>query len=290
MNAYVCVYRRHIPGKADFERTRAAAGHDPYVRKFLDEYYRPDRYLDWGDDPSFFAAKEFLGNVNRASWGVCRPNVRAKLKPGDFVAFFCAKPALAGPRWDYYFIGVGTVGDVVSRQAIWSRPALRPYRSFYNILAAPSERNVLAQHETFFPYHPNWRDRLPAYVLFDPNPGLTSFNLRNPLWAATYTGRIPEVWRTRSSALVKRLGLILFTDRGVSRRLRTSRTGFSHPPLNLSRPMHPAGLPSLRTELLAITKEAARGGERSSPPRHSAMLPSALPRRGGSGCAGRRRG
>ena len=36
-------------------------------------------YYDWGDDPSFFAAEEFLGDVNRASWGVCRRDVREKL-------------------------------------------------------------------------------------------------------------------------------------------------------------------------------------------------------------------
>ena len=60
-------------------------------------------FYDWGDDPAFFAAEEFLGDVNPASCGVCRRDVREQLRNGDFVIFFCAK-ALEDRTWEYYYI------------------------------------------------------------------------------------------------------------------------------------------------------------------------------------------
>jgi hypothetical protein len=44
---------------------------------------------DWpydnGDDPSFYAARKFGSQV---SWGICRQDVRNRLRPGDIVVFF----------------------------------------------------------------------------------------------------------------------------------------------------------------------------------------------------------
>jgi hypothetical protein len=88
MKAYACVYRQRRPTLAEMRRTREAAARDPLLRDFLDAYARGASYLDWGDDPAFFSAKQRLGDVRAASWGVCRRDVRAALCQGDFVAFF----------------------------------------------------------------------------------------------------------------------------------------------------------------------------------------------------------
>ena len=78
MNAYVCTYRKITPPPADLKRTEQAAAKDPLLRKFLEGYEAS--CFDWGDDPSFFAAKYRLGDVRRASWGVCRRDVRGDMK------------------------------------------------------------------------------------------------------------------------------------------------------------------------------------------------------------------
>ena len=192
----VSVYRSPKPKPRDFRATQHYAQNDPALRLFLTQYSRGDRFLDWGDDPSFFAAQHFLGSVNRASWGVCRPDVRACLDPGDFVVFFCAKPTEAEPsRVHYFFVGVATVRETIDRQSIWQEPQYFAYQRFYNVLAKYSG-GVPEQYEQFHPYHKNWSNRLSPYILFDPSSDLTSLNIRNPLWVATSTGEIPETWRS----------------------------------------------------------------------------------------------
>ncbi|MGH8982565.1 MAG: hypothetical protein ACRDY6_01660 [Acidimicrobiia bacterium] len=230
---YVCVYRRHIPTAAQWRSTVQAADGDPRLRQFLDEYWRKDRYFDWGDDPAFFAARETFGDPRHASWAVCRPNVRTALREGDGVAFFCGKQALraqggayrpAGP-YDYFYVGCGAVGRLVERVELWHDKRLAPYRSFYNTLARPNATGALEQHETFLPYHPNWRDRASSpLVLFDLEH--SAFNLDDPHPVAHYEpdSGPPERWRAdRTSRKLERL---LFD--GTTRRLRTSKTGFAH--------------------------------------------------------------
>ena len=87
MNAYICVYRQINPPPISIRDTANAATKNSHLQQFLNEYQ--DSFYDWGDDPSFFSAKYMLSDVNRATWGVCRRDVRADLEKGDVVVFFC---------------------------------------------------------------------------------------------------------------------------------------------------------------------------------------------------------
>jgi hypothetical protein len=256
--AYVCVYRQRIVTRPDWRKTVAATITDDRLARFLDRY--ENSFYDWGDDPSFYCATELLGEANSATWGVCRRDVRATLKKDDMVVFFCARPRRQTPKIiDYHYIGVATVKDTVSRPEIWTQPQLAIYRHFYNVLAELKD-NVLVQKETFHPYHDDWRDRAEAaYILFDPEPDATHFNLISPKLVATYNGSdIPEEWNETSRDLED----LLFSERGITRRLRTSQTGFANTKINLvtiGKTLRDGrSVDDLRNALLLISRQIAR--------------------------------
>jgi len=253
MQGFVCVYRKYSPKRREWKKTQEAAATDSALRKFMDEYRQDDCYYDWGDDPAFFAAQEFMGDVHCASWGVCRRDVRSRLNEGDLVIFFCAKPIIDSKRWNYFYIGFGTVKATISRWEIWQNRQYKKYRRFYNVLAEP-KGSILTQRETFHPYHPNWQKRIEApYILFEEDKSLSHFNLTNPLYVATYDGTIPEKWNSDDSELTARIEKLLFIERGFSRRLRTSPTGYGHRHINLTQNKKGAQLNNLRQELLELS-------------------------------------
>jgi hypothetical protein len=260
MQGYICVYHRRLPKAGELRKTRETAASDPVLIAFLKEYLQEDRFYGWGDDPSFFAARTFARDVRHASWGVCRPDVRRKLHFGDLIVFFCGKPRIEHPRiWDYYYIGFGTVRKTIDRWQLWTDAEFSAYRRFFNVLAEPVDGS-LNQKETFHPYHKDWRKRLEApYILFSPEPEGSHFNLDNPLCVATYDGaHIPEHWYSANSDTVGYLENLLFKERGISRRLRSSPTGYGHAPINLAsrngknRPGR--SLPELRQAILKISE------------------------------------
>lgn len=229
MNAYVCVYRQIKPSPKASKMTEQAATKNSLLRRFIDEYN--GSFYDWGDDPSFFSAKHLLGDVNSATWGVCRRDVRSVLNKGDVVVFFCGSQIKDKGVWHYYFIGFGTVREIVKRrELLWKSPVYARYRKFYNLLVDSNGK----QRETFRPFHENWEDRAKApYAIFDPKQ--SAFNLDSPHLVATWDGKgIPETWkRDRRTREIERL---LFDERDINdRRLRTSATGFAHSKLNLLR-------------------------------------------------------
>lgn len=254
MKAYICVYRNFAPDEVHRRRTSEAAASDPNLRRFLTDY--ADGFFDWGDDPSFFSAQTFIGDVCHATWGVCRPNVRQRLTVDDMVIFFCAKQdARRRHVWDYHYIGVGTVAQVVKhRKKIWTENQYKPYRRFYNVLAQ-LRGNVLVRNESFHPGHQkDWKHRCQApYVLFMSDRSKTNFNLTNPLHVATYNGdQIPERWNRQGRELER----LLFIDRHLSRRLRTSHIGSAHPHIKLSATVG-RELGDLREALLRISERSA---------------------------------
>jgi len=231
MKAYVCTYLHPYMdvSRREWRETKRAADTDPLLAKFLSAY--KESFWDWGDDPSFFAAEHRLGDVRRASWGVCRSDVRKALTPGDLVVFFCARDG--GQICRYHFIGFGIVGALIDREGLWANPSYAAYASFYNVLARPDHGHFV-QHETFHKYHEDWQKRIKApYVIFDA--AHSHFNLRHPHCVATWEkgAGIPEKWAAdaRSQAIEQ----LLFIERGISRRLRTSATLRAHPKLNLVR-------------------------------------------------------
>jgi hypothetical protein len=253
---YVCVYRRHVPSQAEWHRTVERSPSDPRLAQFLGEYWQDDRYYDWGDDPAFFGAREAFGDPRRASWGVCRTDVRNAITVGDAVAFFCGKPAVvvnrgghhvpSGPV-EYFYVGCGTVQRLVRRQLLWRDESLVEYRGFFNVLARPGPDGELVNIEVF-PRHEDWEHRAAAPVVFF-DPDTSWFDLDTPLHVGTYVPElgVPERWN--SDAASRRLETLLFGD-GIGRRLRTSRTGYGHS----KRVLRPTfdGFQSIRDELVGI--------------------------------------
>jgi hypothetical protein len=231
---FVCVYRRHVPSRADWRQTFDRSRTDLRLTRFLAEYWRDDRYYDWGDDPAFFCAKDAFGDPRRASWAVCRRDVRNAVGIGDAVVFVVAKPAVAvnsrgnhlaaGPV-DYFYIGCGTANQLVDRHRLWFDERLLKYRDFYNALARPGPNGDLENIEVF-PRHADWERRAAApIVLFDPET--SQYNLDNPRHVAHFDPAVgvPERWNADPTS--RRLETLLFGD-GRPRRLRTSHTGYGH--------------------------------------------------------------
>jgi hypothetical protein len=222
---------------------------DPLLRRFLDEY--EDSYFDWGDDPSFFCALRRLGDVNKASWGVCRADVRSVLAERDVVVYFCGRQDRIARCWRYYFIGFGTVKYIVHRRELWTNAKYKLYRDFYNVLAC-YERGKLKQKEYFHPYHQDWdKGRAVApYIIFDPDE--SAFNVHSPHHVATWIigDGLPEVWNTdrRSQKLEK----LLFEEREIARRLRTSAGWYAHVKLNLT---HNGKLPRVGRSVAELCSE-----------------------------------
>ncbi len=265
MKCYVCVYRQPALNASKWNRSWREAGGKRGLKKYLKLYKSGFEqgatcFYDWGDDPAFFAAEEFFGDVNKASWGVCRRDVREKLRNGDFVIFFCAK-ALEGQTWEYYYIGLGTVSETLDRGLIWSSDEYRPYRDFFNLLVDPQGD----QYEFIYGKHnSDWRERADApYILFDTSKNRTHFNLVNPLLVATYRlgdtpwrGSVIERWHlddTNVRAIYRAI-----PKRTTGKKLRTGRSdqGYPHQFQNLSY-IEDRQLKRKRRRLLRISKEVA---------------------------------
>jgi hypothetical protein len=252
VKAYACVYRHATPSPKDRRLTEQSAPDESLLRRYLDGYDSPDCFYDWGDDPSFFAASELLGDVRDATWGVCRPDVRHELNGGDYVAFFCAR-SIDGPIIEYYYIGIGTVSIGLTRQTIWSDDQYAKYRDFFNILARSSD-GVLEQHETFHRYHDDWQRRCEApYWLFAREQ--SRFNLVNPLHVATFGGTkgAVETWHSSRDRQIAHLEAILFPPSASARRLRTTNLQIPHRQINLLRHLGgQADLDALRSDLMEL--------------------------------------
>ncbi len=275
MKCYVCVYRQPSPERLRWERTLKKSAGKPGLRKYVELYrsgFEPGGacFYDWGDDPGFFAAEEFLGDANRASWGVCRRDVRQKLRKGDFVIFFCAKEA-EGRTWEYYYIGLGTVSEAIDdRRLIWSAEEYRPYRDFFNLLLGPKGE----QREFIYEKHGDWRKRSDApYILFDPSKDRTRFNLADPLLVATYRlgnpprrGNVVEHWRL-GERFVDEIYKEIPEREPSGKKLRTGLTNRSYPHgfQNLSR-IGDGRLDQKRQRLLQISKKIACGRQFRSAP------------------------
>jgi hypothetical protein len=228
VRAFIVVYQHAIRTENEILHTRKNNIGNHLVEKYLEEYLKSDSYLDWADDPSFFCAREMLGDIRKASWGVCRRDVRKQLRSGDIVVFFCGKQNLKIPKeWKYYFVGFGTVKETLSRDEIWKEDKYSLYRDFYNILSRP-EKEHMKQCEIIGKGHPDWKNRLTAsYIIFDSNPQLTNFNIINPLEVAIKRpDMVIEEWL--DTPKVKDLKNILLLQFGCNRNLRINNIQRAH--------------------------------------------------------------
>ncbi|MGH9823084.1 MAG: hypothetical protein ACREDR_07535 [Blastocatellia bacterium] len=91
---------------------------------------------DVGDDPAFFAAHHHNGQV---TWGVCRPDVRCAIKPGDWVVFFSFEPDLRVPLYTLYkFVAALQVEKKVTHTALFQLDNYERYTRYLNLLIRPS--------------------------------------------------------------------------------------------------------------------------------------------------------
>lgn len=227
MKGYVCVYRHIIPARRYRLRTEQAADGNPLLRRYLDQYDNAGCFYDWGDDPSFFSATDLLDDAAHASWGVCRREVRSRVASGDYVVFICARQSPSGV-WRYYYVGVATVAEPLTRQQIWTDESYSEYRDFLNILSRPGPDGALEQHEYVHKWHRDWERRSDApYWLFDP--GRSRFNLRSPVHIASYNHPAGGIERWHSSDervrdLRSRLLRGARASRGLAPRIASVRT------------------------------------------------------------------
>ena len=138
---YVAPYR-----VADLEYVRDAAGQaDPDFAAYLDAVKREEWLYDTGDDPAFYSFRRLASEGGSLSWGICRPDVRKRLEPGDAVAFFGFRNH--GPGVEYYFSGYATVWRKVRQTDIWRDPVLAVYRRYLNLLVRP-DGDAFRWHES----------------------------------------------------------------------------------------------------------------------------------------------
>ena len=245
---FICVYRHIEPSKKQWNELISAAQKTPSHQEFSNTY--KDNYYDWGDDPSFFAAKKYLGDEKFATWGVCRANVRKQLIKGDVVVFICGRQT--GKNWKYYYIGYGTVSlNLKNRLEIWKKDKYEAQRGFYNLLI--DKRG--AQFEPFGGIHDNLCERVGAgYIFFETASNLTNFNFVNPLYIADCNPdqKLTETWK--SNKLVKDLeNLLLKKYCKNGRSLRSTNVQRAHPHIRL-KDMTLEELTAFRSELLEISK------------------------------------
>lgn len=236
MKAFVCVYLHGEPSTQAGKLNQEAANTDAHLQLFLNAYSQPDSFWDGGDDPGFFAASKVLKDPLKATWGVCRRDVRSQLSKGDFIIWFCARPDQNKSTVNYYLIGCTTVADTINRFDLWTNSLYQQYRVFFNTLARPSGSELI-QHETIHPFHTDWANRSTApYILFDNNRSLSAVNLNNPTLVATKNaGSWQETWLSGSNPKVAKLENILFGNLQIERRLRTSHPNQPHRHIPLHR-------------------------------------------------------
>jgi hypothetical protein len=247
--------------------------------------------LDHGDDPSFGSSARFGGLL---TWGVCRPNLRNRVEPGDLVIFFATDRLgrhRPGPA-RYQFVGFATVARCVRQTDIWQDPTLKLYRQYRNLLI----RRDGGSFEHFEPedgvWHNDWlrricgrdsftetdfwtyeqRHRLPSringrrievannYFMFSAKPNETFVLAAPPIVARVRRNGQLETWLT--SGFASRLRRLVLGS--TTRALRTRNEQRAHPYIRLSVPVEP-----LRSQLRSLCKShglRARRGRAGSVP------------------------
>jgi len=120
---------------------------------------RQDWPFDGGDDPSFYAVRQFGGQL---SWGVCRQDVRNNLRPKDIVVFFSYRKLEDTGDSEYRLCALATVEGKVSQMEVWQDQNLRLYRKYFNLLIRPSKcvRGSWDHFEPTSQVHDDWLWRI----------------------------------------------------------------------------------------------------------------------------------
>jgi len=143
---------------------------------------------DIGDDLSFFAASFHMGPV---TWGVCRPDVRGAIKPGDWMVLFSAqKYDVPAPTTRYRFVAALCVEAKITHADIHSSPTAALFGEYLNLLIRPHGSGW----EHFEPglhssqWHNDWMWRLCQRRGFGKADIVAASKLHSP-------GRATHLWR-----------------------------------------------------------------------------------------------
>lgn len=199
---------------------------------------------DNGDDPSFYAMRKFGGQL---SWGICRQDVRNRLRPGDIVVFFSFRKFEGTGDSEYRLCAFARVERKVRQTDLWRDANLRTFSRYFNLLIRPSSFSPDAW-EHFEPsldgprVHHDWLWRIadhrgirkkefgklqqtgrlepgatirgrslvvaPNYVLFSSDPAETHVLSKPPVVAWHSKGKPAEEWnQDKFSQTVRRLTL-----------------------------------------------------------------------------------
>ena len=260
------------------------------IAAFKKAVKRQDWPYDNGDDPSFYAARKFGGQL---SWGICRQDVRNRLRCGDIVVFFSFRKFKETGDSEYRLCALATVERKVSQSDIWQDNSLKTYRKYFNLLIRPS-RSRHGAWEHFEPtldgsrLHHDWlwrmahhqgfrkkdfkklqaTDRLEPgaavrdrsvilarnYVLFSCDAVETHILSKPPVIAWHSKGQPAEEWnQDKFSQAVKRLTLDIANHsngRRRSLRIRNSQRAHRHIVFELS----PHEAECWRAEFLALIR------------------------------------
>jgi hypothetical protein len=220
---------------------------------------------DTGDDPSFFSARYFGGQV---TWGICRQQVRNAIQPCDVVVFFSFRHGEADWPVEYSLCAVATVQTKICISDIWTQSNLRVYRRYLNLLIRPGKVKGWEHFERGLPrdkwHHGDWAwriaehdglrkadfDRLndsnlfpaparvrghsveiaPNYVLFSSDPRETHILTKPPVVAWCKRRGTTERWEGDTlSQKIKELTVDCSKQHGGRGTLRTINGQRSHP-------------------------------------------------------------
>jgi hypothetical protein len=137
---YVAVYQARPP----------ELGHDSEMAAaFYKETARSGFPYDVGDDPAFFSAQYHDGPI---TWGVCRPDVRCRIRKDDGIVFFAEqKDSQDTKTTNYRFVAALRVADKMQHTALSKHPLFSQY---LNLLIRPC--GVGWEHHEPMSNHRDW--------------------------------------------------------------------------------------------------------------------------------------
>jgi hypothetical protein len=92
---------------------------------FYKESARSGFPYDVGDDPAFFSAWYHDGPI---TWGVCRPDVRCRIRKDDAIVFFSEQKDSQDTKTTHYrFVAALRVADKVQHTEISKHPLFSKY-------------------------------------------------------------------------------------------------------------------------------------------------------------------
>lgn len=132
VHVYLAVFRSSHGGYADQSCSK------PY-HSLSQALKRGEWPYDIGDDPSFFSKVQYGANL---TWGVCRPQVRNRIQPGDIVVYFSVRQKKKDLPFEYQLCAVVTVQEKVRQTDVWLVPRFRKcFARYLNLVVRPAGRH-----------------------------------------------------------------------------------------------------------------------------------------------------